>query len=121
MLYDKHKAEGLEVLSFPSNDFFQDRGDEASNESANCRLYKTTFPVFSRVKVTGASAEPLFSFLTSRPGMEVGVSAAHCHNSFPRPAVIRCSSCLPVGQGYLELCQVGRWKGWRRHKALRAV
>jgi hypothetical protein len=27
-LYDKYKSQGLEVLSFPSNDFFQDRSVE---------------------------------------------------------------------------------------------
>lgn len=73
-LYDKYRTEGLEVLSFPSNDFFQDRGSEEQNEKSTCSIYKTTFPVFKRVSVNGSKADPLFQFLTSRPGMEGPVS-----------------------------------------------
>ena len=62
---------GFEVLGFPCNQFgAQEPGDAA--EIANfCTLtYDVTFPVFAKVDVNGAQAEPLFERLKAdAPGV----------------------------------------------------
>ncbi len=64
-LYQAYKARGLEVLAFPSNDF---GGQEpGSNEEIKkfCDLkYKTSFPLFAKIAVKGAAADPLYRYLT---------------------------------------------------------
>jgi len=67
-LYQKYRARGLEVLAFPSNDFgAQEPGSDAEIKKF-CELrYRTTFPLFGKIPVTGAGAAPLYQFLASRP------------------------------------------------------
>jgi glutathione peroxidase len=60
-LHRKYRDRGFEVLAFPCNQFgAQEPGDAA--EIANfCTLtYDVTFPVFAKVDVNGADADPLF-------------------------------------------------------------
>jgi glutathione peroxidase len=65
-LYQAYRARGLEVLAFPSNDFgAQEPGSDAEIKKF-CELkYRTTFPLFGKVKVKGAGADPLWRHLTS--------------------------------------------------------
>ena len=70
-LYEANKAHGLEILGFPCNQFgAQEPGsaDEIQNFcSAN---YGVTFPMFDKVDVNGASADPLYVFLKEKaPGI----------------------------------------------------
>jgi glutathione peroxidase len=51
------------VLGFPSNDFNQEPGTEAEVHEFACSRYKVSFPMFSKVKVTGSDAHPLFKYL----------------------------------------------------------
>ncbi len=70
-LYRQHRDEGFAVLGFPCDQFaHQEPGNEAEIKSF-CRLnYDVTFPLFAKVKVNGASAHPLFSYLqTARRGL----------------------------------------------------
>ena len=63
-LYDEYRRDGLVVLGFPSNDFAgqEPRSDKEIGEF--CRAnYGVKFPMFSRTKVTGADAHPLFKDL----------------------------------------------------------
>ncbi|KAB7768769.1 glutathione peroxidase [Xanthomonas maliensis] len=65
---DKH-AQGLEVLGFPANDF---KGQEPGSEAEIaqfCQLtYEVSFPMFSKIAVTGDDAHPLYQALTqARP------------------------------------------------------
>ena len=71
-LYEKYKGKGFAVLGFPSNDFGgQEPGTEAEIKKF-CELkYKTTFPLFSKVKVK-APSHPLYDFLQKHSGSEVG-------------------------------------------------
>ena len=70
-LHRKYKDRGFEVLGFPCNQFgAQEPGDAA--EIANfCTLtYDVTFPVFAKVDVNGAAADPLFEQLKKEaPGL----------------------------------------------------
>ena len=69
-LYRKYRDRGLEILAFPCNQFgAQEPGDAA--EIANfCSLtYDVDFPMFAKVDVNGADADPLFTALKKQaPG-----------------------------------------------------
>jgi len=70
-LYQQYQDEGLVILGFPANDFlWQEPGSD--EEILNfCRSnYDVTFPMFSKIKVTGTDKEPLYDFLTSGDGNE---------------------------------------------------
>jgi glutathione peroxidase len=70
-LHRRFGARGFEVLGFPCNQFgAQEPGDAA--EIANfCSLtYDVTFPVFAKIDVNGAGADPLFERLKAdAPGL----------------------------------------------------
>lgn len=70
-LYQKHQAQGLEVLAFPCNQFKQQ--EKGSNEEIKqfCDLrFNIKFPLFSKVDVNGDNTHPLFTFLKSQaPGI----------------------------------------------------
>lgn len=63
-LYRRYHDRGFDVLGFPCNQF---RGQEPGNEAeimSFCQLnYDVTFPMFSKIKVNGPGADPLFAFL----------------------------------------------------------
>jgi glutathione peroxidase len=72
-LYEKYKAKGLVVLAFPSNDFGGQEPGSNTEIKKFCELkYKTTFPLFEKIDVKGASAAPLYKYLTSLPGKQGG-------------------------------------------------
>ena len=58
-LYQSYKDKGLMVLGFPSNDFWQEAGNENKTAEVCRRDYGVTFPMFNRVSVRGADAVPL--------------------------------------------------------------
>lgn len=70
-LYQKHNAQGFEVLAFPCNQFKQQ--EKGSNEEIKefCDLrFNIKFPLFSKIDVNGENAHPLFDFLKSQaPGI----------------------------------------------------
>lgn len=53
-LYDTHKASGLEILGFPSNSFgAQDPGSNSEIKQFCEKKFKVTFPMFSKVTLSG--------------------------------------------------------------------
>ena len=70
-LYDTYRDRGLEILAFPCNQFAnQEPGSEEEIQNFCQTNYKVTFPLFSKVKVKGADAHPLFRYLTDKaPGL----------------------------------------------------
>jgi glutathione peroxidase len=70
-LWERHAAQGLVVLGFPSNEFGgQDPG--SNDEIASfCQVnYGVSFPMMSKIKVNGADAHPLYQWLTAEaPGL----------------------------------------------------
>ena len=65
-LYDKHQKEGFEILDFPCNGFlFQAPGSDDKINAFCTTKYKTTFPRFTKIKVNGKNADPLYKYLTS--------------------------------------------------------
>ncbi len=65
-LYERFRESGFVVLGFPANDF---AGQEpGSNEEIHtfCRsTFSVDFPMFSKIAVTGPSADPLYKALTA--------------------------------------------------------
>jgi glutathione peroxidase len=63
-IYKKYKDRGLEILGFPCNQF--GRQDPGSNDEIMefCQLnYGVSFPMFGKIEVNGANADPLFKYL----------------------------------------------------------
>lgn len=70
-LYAGRKERGLVVIGIPSNDFGiisgQEPGAEAEIKTFCTRTYGVTFPMMSKVSVSGEQADPLYRWLTTRP------------------------------------------------------
>lgn len=63
-LYRKYKEDGLVILGFPCNQFMrQEPGDENSIAQGCVVNYGVTFPMFSKIKVNGKEAHPLYKYL----------------------------------------------------------
>lgn len=70
-LHRRYAERGLAILAFPCNQFgAQEPGDAAEIASFCSLTYDVTFPVFAKVDVNGAGADPLFRHLKSAaPGV----------------------------------------------------
>jgi glutathione peroxidase len=67
-LYEEYGDQGFSVLGFPSNDFAGQEPGSDAEIGAFCRAnYGVEFPMFSKVRVKGPEAHPLYAYLTSRP------------------------------------------------------
>ncbi len=67
-LYERYHERGFTVLGFPSNDFAGQEPGSDQEIGAFCRAnYGVEFPMFSKVRVRGADAHPLYAHLTSLP------------------------------------------------------
>ena len=63
-LYRKHKDEGFVVLGFPCDQFGrQEPGTNEEIQQFCAREYDVSFPLFSKIKVNGPDAHPLFAYL----------------------------------------------------------
>jgi len=70
-LYQKYRGKGFEILGFPCNQFgHQDPGSNGEILEF-CQLnYGVSFPMFGKIEVNGASADPLFQHLKkAAPGV----------------------------------------------------
>jgi len=66
-IYKKYKDQGFVVLGFPANNFMgQEPGTEKEIKEFCSTKYGVTFPMFSKISVTGADQHPLYTFLTSK-------------------------------------------------------
>jgi glutathione peroxidase len=70
-LYGKYHARGLSVLGFPCNQFgHQEPGDADEIRQFCSTSYPVSFPLFAKVEVNGANADPLYVYLKSQqPGI----------------------------------------------------
>jgi glutathione peroxidase len=63
-LYRKFASKGLVVLGFPSNQFrHQEPGDSTEIRNFCSTNFDVTFPLFAKIDVNGADADPLYKFL----------------------------------------------------------
>ncbi len=70
-LYRRYHPLGFEVLGFPCDQFGgQEPGDEAQIRQFCDLNYQVSFPLFAKIEVNGAAADPLYQFLkAARPGV----------------------------------------------------
>lgn len=70
-LHRDYGPRGFEVLAFPCNQFgAQEPGDAAEIATFCSTTYDVTFPIFAKVDVNGARADPLFQCLKEQaPGV----------------------------------------------------
>ncbi len=67
-IYREYHDRGFDVLGFPCNQFgAQEPGTEAEIKTFCSTKYDVTFPLFAKVDVNGASASPLYAWLTKLP------------------------------------------------------
>src|SRR4029079_10714704 len=66
-LHQKYRDRGLVVMGFPCDQFgFQEPGTDAEIQQFCSDNYDVTFPMFSKIKVNGDDAHPLFKYLKSQ-------------------------------------------------------
>jgi glutathione peroxidase len=70
-VYRRHKDQGLEILGFPCDQFgHQEPGDESQIQEFCSLNYDVSFPMFSKIKVNGPEAHPLYQWLKAQaPGL----------------------------------------------------
>lgn len=66
-LHAKYAKDGLVILAFPCNDFGgQEPGNEEAIKKFAKKNYGVEFELFSKIKILGKDAAPLYQFLTSK-------------------------------------------------------
>lgn len=66
-LYREFRAEGFEILAFPSNDFAGQEPLEGKEIQQFCQMkYEASYPILEKVHVKGREAHPVFNFLSKR-------------------------------------------------------
>jgi glutathione peroxidase len=87
-LYRDSAGRGLQVLGFPCNQFGgQEPGTDDEIQDFCSTSYSVTFPVFAKIDVNGADADPLYAYLRSEDpgafGPESGRLYEHVRNTRP--------------------------------------
>ncbi len=72
-LYENYRAQGLEVLGFPANNFMgQEPGTEEEIKDFCGTNYNVQFPLFSKISVKGGDQHQLYHYLTeTKPETDV--------------------------------------------------
>jgi glutathione peroxidase len=66
-LYRRHKDQGFVIIGVPSNDFGQgEPGTDPEIKQFCRRRYDVTFPMMSKVFITGNNRIPLYEYLTDK-------------------------------------------------------
>ena len=92
-LYQKFKPQGFTVLGFPANDFAGQEPGTNEEIAKFCSIdYPVTFPLFSKIAVTGPAKHPLYAALIAAKPEHVvygpwreGLTDYAAKNGFPPP------------------------------------
>jgi len=69
-LYDKYKGQGLEVLGFPTDQFYQEPRNDEEVARFCTRKYGVSFPLMKKSDVNGSGTNEVFKWLKSeKPGL----------------------------------------------------
>jgi len=72
-LYEAQRAQGLEILGFPANNFKgQEPGSDAEISEFCALTYDVQFPLFSKISVTGDDRHPLYTELIAAQPAAIG-------------------------------------------------
>jgi len=94
-LHQQFKDQGFSVLGFPANDFAaQEPGSNQEIAKFCSSEYPVTFPLFSKIAVTGPTIHPLYTELTTAvpehivddPGFRDGITGYLKSQHLPPPA-----------------------------------
>jgi len=73
-LYTDKKDKGLVILGFPANNFGeQEPGSESEIKSFCTGKYNVTFPMFSKITVTGDEMHPMYRWLIAKSGRDAAI------------------------------------------------
>lgn len=72
-LYEANADAGLVVLAFPSNDFKNEPLTEAQIKKSVQKDYKATYPLFSKINVSGDAINQVYLVLTRRGPERKGI------------------------------------------------
>lgn len=68
-LYEKYRAQGLEILDFPCNQFGQQAPGSFEEIHQFCTAnFGIQFPQFDKIEVNGKSEHPLYAYLKAKKG-----------------------------------------------------
>ena len=71
-LYEKYKDNGFVILGFPANNFgAQEPGTNEEIKTFCTRNYNVTFPMYSKISVSGDDKAPLYKYLTDATSGEI--------------------------------------------------
>jgi glutathione peroxidase len=72
-LFEDKRAQGLEVLGFPANNFREQEPGTNEEIAAFCSAtYNVQFPMYSKISVVGADKHPLYAELTKAQPNAIG-------------------------------------------------
>ncbi len=67
-LWETYRDQGLVILGFPCNQFGAQESGTAQEISTFCtQQYHITFPMFAKLEVNGAGADPIYKWLKAQP------------------------------------------------------
>lgn len=69
-LQQRYGAQGLQVLGFPSNQFFQELSSSDAIKEFCSTTYGVTFPIFEPIRVNGRREHPLYTQLKKTPDVD---------------------------------------------------
>lgn len=75
-LYEKYQSRGLEILGFPCNQFGgQEPGTNEEIQNFCTGRFGVKFPIFAKIDVNGANADPLYNYLKKEAKGVLGTEA----------------------------------------------
>jgi len=72
VLYERYASRGFEILAFPCNQFGGQEPGTNAEIQAFAKARGATYPVFGKIDVNGAEADPVYKWLKSQASEALG-------------------------------------------------